>query len=183
MSQENVAIRQLKLSKLINEQLVDVDYSNYLPKLYLFGQYSLQSSENDGRSISNYRFYNSIVAGIGLSWNLNIFSNGYKEDQSIIEVKKSEEQIVRTKELLKTQTESIFLKIEDAKNRIKSQGEIVATAERGYELANISYKNGVLNQIDVVDAELALSQVKLAYLQAIYDYLVARTELEQLLEK
>jgi outer membrane protein TolC len=56
-------------------------------------------------------------------------------------------------------------------------------AERGLELAIVSYKNGVLNQIDVVDSELVLSQVKLLYLQAIYDYLVSRTDLQQLLEK
>ena len=183
ISSSNVAIRQLKLSKKINEQLVDIDYANYLPKFYVFGQWSSQANENDGRSLTGYRFYNSIVAGIGLNWNLNLFRNSYKEEQSKIEVLKSEEQIVKTKELLKTQTRSIILKIEDAKNRIRSQQEIVNTAQRGYDLAVISYKSGVLNQIDVVDAELALSQVKLAYIQAIYDYLIARSELEQLLEK
>ncbi len=183
ISSSNVAIRQLKLSKKINEQLVDIDYANYLPKFYVFGQWSSQANENDGRSLTGYRFYNSIVAGIGLNWNLNLFRNSYKEEQSKIEVLKSEEQIVKTKELLKTQTRSIILKIEDARNRIRSQQEIVNTAQRGYDLAVISYKSGVLNQIDVVDAELALSQVKLAYIQAIYDYLIARSELEQLLEK
>ncbi len=183
ISEKNVAMRQLRLSKLINEQLADVTYSNYLPKFYLFGQYSLQASENDDVSISRYRFYNIITAGIGLTWNLNLFRNSYAEDQSLLEVKKSEEQISKVRELLKTQAESVILRIEDAKNRIRSQQEIVSTAERGYELAVISYKNGVLNQIDVVDAELALSQVKLAYVQAIYDYLIARTDLEQLLEK
>jgi len=183
ISEKNVTVRQLKLTKKINEQLVDVDYANYLPKFYLFGQYQIQANENDGRSISNYRFFNSVVAGIGLTWDLNLFRNSYKEEQSIIEVKKTEEQIVKVKELLKTQTESVVLKLEDAKNRIQSQSEVVITAERGYELANVSYKNGVLNQIDVVDAELALSQTKLAYIQAIYDYLIARTELEQLLER
>jgi len=183
ISEKNVTVRQLKLTKKINEQLVDVDNANYLPKLYLFGQYQIQANENDGRSISNYRFFNSVVAGIGLTWDLNLFRNSYKEEQSIIEVKKTEEQIVKVKELLKTQTESVVLKLEDAKNRIQSQSEVVITAERGYELAKVSYKNGVLNQIDVVDAELALSQTKLAYIQAIYDYLIARTELEQLLER
>jgi outer membrane protein len=183
VSEKNVAIRQLKLGKKINEELVEVDAANYLPKLYLFGQYGLQASENDDRSIGKYRFFNTLIAGIGLTWDLNLFRNSYKEEQSLIEVKKSEEQIVKTKELLKTQTESVFLRLEDAKNRIQSQQSLVATAERGYDLASISYKNGVLNQIDVVDAELALSQVKLAYIQAIYDYLVARTDLELLLER
>lgn len=183
ISNNNVAIRQLKLSKKINEQLHEVDYANYLPKFYVFGQWQSQANENDGRSLTRYRFFNSIVAGIGLNWNLNLFRNSYKEDQSLIEIKKSEELIVKTKELLKTQTQSVLLKIEDAKNRIKSQEELVNTAQRGYDLANISYKSGVLNQIDVVDAELALSQVKLAYIQAIYDYLNARSELEELLER
>lgn len=183
VSEKNTAIKQLKIGKLINEQLVDVDNAGYLPKFYLFAQYGLQANENDDVSISRYRFYNTLMGGIGLSWDLNLFRNSYKEEQSIIEVKKSEEQISKTKELLKTQTESVLLKLEDAKKRIVSQSEIVMTAQRGYDLANISYKNGVLNQIDVVDSELALSQVKLAYLQAIYDYLIARTELEQLLEK
>lgn len=183
ISDNNVAIRQLKLSKKINEQLADVDYANYLPKFYVFGQWTNSASENDDRSIGSYRFYNSVVGGIGMTWSLNLFRNSYKEDQSLIEIKKTEETISKTKELLKTQTQSVLLKIEDAKNRIRSQQELVNTAQRGYDLALISYKSGVLNQIDVVDAEFALSQVKLAYVQAIYDYLNARSELEQLLEK
>jgi outer membrane protein len=183
VADKNSAIKQLKLGKLINEELAEVDYANYLPKFFLFAQYGIQANENDDVSISRYRFYNTLIGGIGLSWDLNLFRNSYKEEQSLIEVKKSEEQISKTRELLKTQTESVLLRIEDAKNRIIAQREVVLTAERGYELASISYLNGVLNQIEVVDAELALSQVKLAYLQAIYDYLIARTELEQLLEK
>lgn len=183
VADKNSAIKQLKLGKLINEELADVDYANFLPKFFLFAQYGIQANENDDVSISRYRFYNTLMGGIGLSWDLNLFKNSYKEEQSLIEVKKSEEQISKTRELLKTQTESVLLRIEDAKNRIIAQREVVLTAERGYELASISYLNGVLNQIEVVDAELALSQVKLAYLQAIYDYLIARTELEQLLEK
>ncbi len=183
ISEKNVAMRQLRLNKKINEELVDVDYANYLPKLYLFGQYQLQANEDDGRSLAIYRFNNAVVAGIGLSWNLNVFSNSYKEDQSEIEVKKSEEQIVKTRELLKTQAESVLIRLEDAKKRIIAQEEIVETAERGLELATISYKNGVINQIDVVAADLSLNQVRLAYLQAIYDYLIARIDLEQLMEK
>ena len=183
ISEKNVAIRQLHLSKKINEQLVDIDYANYLPKLFIFGQYGLQASENDATTISKYKFYNFTTAGIGLSWNLNLFRNSYKEDQSIIEVRKTEERIIQVKAQLKLQSESTLLRLEDAKNRIKSQLELIMQAERGLELANISYKNGVLNQIDVVDAELAVRQIKLSYLQAIYDYLNARTDLEQLLEK
>lgn len=180
---ENVAIRQLKISKLLNEELVRVDHASFLPKLYVFGQYILQALVDDGRPFTKYPFGNAINAGIGLSWDLNFFGNSYKKEQSVIEVKKTDEQIVNIKDKLKTQAESILLRIEDAKGRIKAQSETIQQAERGLELANINFKSGVINQIDVLDAELTLSQVKLLYIQAVYDYLVARTELEQLLEK
>jgi outer membrane protein len=183
ISEKNVVIRQLSLNKLINDELVRVDYANYMPKIYVFGEYGLQGNEDDGRSIFNYRFFNVITAGLGLSWDLNLFRNSYKEDQSKIEVLKTEEQIRDVKEKLKVQAESTLLIIEDAKNRIRAQRQIVDEAERGLDLATVSFKSGVLNQIDVIDAELVVSQVKLAYIQAIYDYLNARTDLEELLEK
>lgn len=183
VSEKNVAIRQLNLTKKINEELNSVDYSNYLPKIYLFGQYAISTNENDDNSIARYKFYNSLFAGVGLSWDLNVFRTGYKEDQSYIDIKKTEEQIRFVRERLKTQSESAILRLEDARERIKAQKELIMQAERGLELATVSYKNGVLNQIDVMDAELAFNQVKLSYVTAIYEYLIARTDLEQLLEK
>ena len=181
--EKNVSVRQLKINRRINEELVKVDKANYLPKLYLYGQYSLIANENDDRSLTNYRFFNIVNAGIGLTWDLNIFKNDFKVHQSKIEVKKTDESILDIKEKLRTQAESILLLMGDAKNRIVSQHENVKLAERSLELANLSFKNGVLNQIDVLDTELLLSQSRLAYIQAIYDYLIAKSELEGLLEK
>jgi outer membrane protein len=183
ISNENVAVRQLSLSNQINEELIRVDRSSFLPKIYLFGQYNLQAQEDDGKSFFRYFFNNAILAGIGLSWNLNFFANNYKVNQSEIEVKKTNEQILNVKDQLKTQTQSVLLRLDDAKKRIVAQKQNENLAERGLELANTYFKSGVINQIDVLDAELSVSQVKLALLQAVYDYLNARTELEQLLEK
>ena len=95
---------------------------------------------------------------------------------------KTDEQILNVKDKLRTQAQSILLRMEDAKNRILAQTETVKLAERGYELAVTSFKSGVLNQIDVLDAELMLTQTRLARLQAIFDYLTAKAALEGLLE-
>jgi outer membrane protein TolC len=181
--EENVAVRQLRINMIINKELVKVDKANYLPKLYLFGQYSLVSMENDDRSLTNYRFFNVINAGIGLTWDLNIFKNDYKVHQSEIEVKKTEESILDIKEKLRSQSKSVIIRMEDAKNRIVSQYENVKLAERSLALASLSFKNGVINQIDVLNAELMLHKTRLSYLQAIFDYLTAKSELEGLLEK
>jgi outer membrane protein TolC len=181
IASENIAVKQLSINRLINEELVKVDKASYLPKLYAFANYGLTSNEDDGRSLDKYRFFNTFNLGIGLSWNLNFFRTDYKVHQSEIEVRKSEEQINDVKSKLKIQAQSVILRIEDARKRIRAQYETVRLSERGLELANVSFKNGVLNQIDVLDANLQVSQSRLAYLQAIYDYLIARTDLEELM--
>jgi outer membrane protein len=183
IAEQNVTIRQLKLSRNINEELVRVNRANFLPKIYLFGQYLLQAQEDDGKPFSRYFYNNSVNVGVGLSWDLNFIKTSHVKEQSLLEMKKSEEQIVDVKDKLKTQAQSILLRLEDARNRIIAQRETVLMAERGLELATTSFKSGVINQIDVLDAELTASQVKLAYLQAIFDYLTAKAELEQLMEK
>ncbi len=181
--EKNVLIRQLEINRQINQEIVRVDKANYMPKLYLFGQYQLAASENDGKSLFRYRYYNIINAGIGLTWDLNLFKNSYKVDQSELEVRKSDETILDTQRKLKIQTESVWLKMDDARKRIIAQRENVKLAERGYELASISFKEGMIKQIDVLDSEFMLDQVRLAYLQAIFDYLYSKSEMEGLLEK
>lgn len=183
ISENYVAVRQLRINKKINEELVRVDEANYLPKIFVFGQFNLNTGENDTRRINDYRFFNTSNAGLGLSWSLNLFRNKYKVNQSEIEVKKSEEQIKDVKQKLKLLSQSAIIVLEDAKERIITQKKTLSLAERSLELANASYRAGVLNQIDVQAAELSLSQSRLSYLQAIYDYQVAKAELEKLLEK
>jgi len=183
IAENNVSIRQLNLSQNINKELVTVNNANYMPKLYLFGQYQIDAMEDDPRGVLNYRFFTVANAGIGLNWDLNFIRNTFKKRQAEIDVKKTDETILDAKQKLKISGQNTISAMEDAKKRIIAQSETIKLAERGYELATISFKNGVLNQIDVLDAELTLNQTRLAYLQAIYDYLNAKADLEGLLEK
>ncbi len=183
IAENYIEVKQLEVLRSINQELVTVDKANYLPKLYLFGQYTLFSSENDGQPIMDYRFNNTLFVGLGLNWNLNLFRNSYKVKQSELEVKKNDEQIAQLKQGLKLRSESSLIAIEDARERIISRKKTVQLAERALELANTSYQAGVINLIDVQAAELSLSESRLAYLQAIYDYQLAKAEIEKLLEQ
>ena len=183
IAENYIEVKQLEVLRSINQELVTVDKANYLPKLFLFGQYTLFSSENDGQPIMDYRFNNTLFVGLGLNWNLNLFRNSYKVKQSELEVKKNDEQLAQLKQGLKLRSESSLIAIEDAKERIISRKKTVQLAERALELANTSYQAGVINLIDVQAAELSLSESRLAYLQAIYDYQIAKAEIEKLLEQ
>jgi len=84
---------------------------------------------------------------------------------------------------LKLRAESSIIALEDAKERITSRRNTVKLAERALELANVSYQAGVINLLDVQAAELSLSESRLAFLQAIYDYQIAKAEIEKLLQE
>jgi outer membrane protein len=183
ISENNVAIRQLKINQNINREILGIDNANYLPKLYLFGSFNLQSAEEDVRSVGGYRFFNVINAGIGLTWDLNIFRNTFKRQQTQIEIKKTDESIADIRQKLRLKSTGVILKIEEAKKKVISNTETVKLAERSYELASASFRNGVISQIDVTDAGVQLSNSRLGYYSAVLEYLLARTELEELLEK
>lgn len=183
IAENYIEVKQLEVLRNINQELVKIDKANYLPKLFLFGQYTLFASENDGQPIMDYRFNNTLFVGLGLNWNLNLFRNSFKVKQSEIEVKKNNEQLAQLKQGLKLRSESALIAIADAKERIISRKKTVELAERALQLANTSYQAGVINLIDVQAAELSLSESRLAYLQAIYDYQIAKAEIEKLLEQ
>ncbi|MBM4159200.1 MAG: TolC family protein, partial [Ignavibacteria bacterium] len=180
--EDHVALRQLNINKKINLELLSIDKASYLPKLYLFGQYSLSSNENDNKTfLVKYYFNNAVSVGLGLSWDLNFLKTSYKKDQSEIEVKKTDEKISDVKSKLKIQSQSVILRIKDAVNRIKSANEAILLSQKGLDLAKISYREGVIKQIDVLDSELQLNRTRLSLVKAQYDYVIARTDLEALI--
>ena len=55
----------------------------------------------------------------------------------------------------------------------------VDQAQRGYEIASAQYREGLGSQLELTDAEVALRQSEFNYAQAVFDYLVARAQLDQ----
>ena len=50
----------------------------------------------------------------------------------------------------------------------------VAGAEKAYRIAEKRYENGLLTQIELLDARLALTRARVARLRALHDVLLAR---------
>ena len=65
--------------------------------------------------------------------------------------------------------------------QIASCAESVGQAERAHSIQEQSFDIGATSYLNLRDSELALTQARLAYNQAIYNYLVAHSNLELLL--
>ena len=64
---------------------------------------------------------------------------------------------------------------------MEAQQRTVETAERGYKIVTTRFLANAATQLEVNDAQLALTQAKVNRIQAVYDYLVASADLDELL--
>ena len=80
-----------------------------------------------------------------------------------------------------TGVHSVKSNLQQARKRVEAQDKTVEMAERGYKIVTTRFLSSAATQLEVNDAQLALTQAKVNRIQAIYDYLVASAELDQLI--
>ena len=173
----NASRRQIEL----NGAVVSAERSNYLPTIAAFGSYSYNSAK-DQFNFSTNDFYKSSFVGLSLSMNLFQGLQTYaRVEQAQLEQRKSEEQHINFERTLKTGLHSILGNLRQARKRMDAQGRTVEMADRGYKIVTTRFLNNAATQLEVNDAQLALTQAKVNRVQAIYDYLSASADLEQLI--
>ncbi len=177
----NPSLSALRYQRKVNDAYAEVERANYLPVLTAFGNYQLQAQKNDLR-ISTRDFVRSAVVGVSLSLNIfNGFRTNQRVEQATLESRKTDEQIAGAEMVLQTAVQSTIMTLGRARESIKAQEKTVEQAERGYRIATTRLTTGSGTQLEVNDAQLALTRAKANRIQAVYEYLVASASLEQLL--
>ena len=161
ISQQTAASESVKLAK-----------KDYFPELQAVTGYGLGGRE----------FPLDDSWSVGAEITLPIFNgllthNKIKEAKANLNVAKSNQEILKLNIFRDVQKAHIsFLQ---AKKRIPVVEKTVKQAKENYELASGRYEVGVGNPIEVKDAEVTYSNAKLAYYQTLYDYDVARSNLDR----
>ncbi|MDP2208958.1 MAG: TolC family protein [Bacteroidota bacterium] len=173
----SVVKRQIEL----NGAIISAERSNYLPTIAAFGSYQYQAAMNKFNFSTN-DFYKS--SQFGLSFSLNLFQGLQtyaRVQQAQLDKRKSEEQLNNLEKNLQTALHSIIGNLQQAKKRVEAQEKTVEMAERGYKIVTTKFLNNSATQLEVNDAQLALTQSKVNRIQAVYDYLNASADLDQLI--
>ncbi len=179
LDQYNPQLQTLRLSTNVNEQLIDINRSEYLPTLAFFGSYQYQAQSD---KLSELSFQPTALVGLSLSINLfNGWRTTARVEQAKIDYMKSEQQLAQLDQALKTQLEATLRRINYAQQRIAASERTIAQAQRGYNIATVAYSAGTGTQLQINDAELALAQSRLNQLNAIFDYRSTLADLEGLL--
>lgn len=178
--EENPSLRAMRLQVEVNEAFTRAERSNYLPIISAFGDYRYQLSKNTLR-IYPSDFVGSSQVGLSLSFNLfQGFQTSARVEQAKLNVLKSVEQVTKLETNMQTAVHSTVLRLRQTQKRIEAQAKTVEQAERGYRIASTRFASGSGTQLEVNDAQLALTQAKVNRIQAIYDYLNASADFDQL---
>ncbi|MEL7167899.1 MAG: TolC family protein [Bacteroidota bacterium] len=122
----------------------------------------------------------NVSVGVSLRWNLfNGFQTTRRMQQRQIAIDQAEIALAQATESARLDVSRALRDLRSAQQRIAAQDQNVQRAETAYSFAEARLENGVATPLQVRDASNALDQSRLAYLQAVHDLLIARSNLER----
>lgn len=179
----NTTLRKLYFQTELTRTNIGLAKAEFYPSLVAFGNYQYQTQANDFK-YSDYYWVKTAMVGLQLQVPLfHGLTRVAKVQQAELTHRQVMEQQSAVTEAIKTQLNSVLYKMAQAKKRIEVQKKSIEQAELGYRIAQSRYKNGLGTQLEVNDAEVALTQARFNYAKAIYDFLVAYVDYRQLVGK
>ena len=176
----NADLKLLDIDTDMLKKSLKIQKFAYIPTLALTANYNW-TSMNNGTPFKNLRW--NPYSAIGVSLSVPIFSGG----QRYHKVKQAQIQVEEMKWQRENLERSIAMQVDLAVDNIKmnveqiaSSAESVHQAETAHNIMEKSFKIGSASYLNLRDSELALTNARLAYFQAIYNYLIAQSELELL---
>ncbi|WP_294346438.1 TolC family protein [Prosthecochloris sp.] len=175
-------VRQFELQVEADAQNVSKTRAERFPTITAVGQLQAQTQFDDGTAIENTDW--PVTSYIGAQVSLPLFT-GFRTSAQVEQAKLGRLQSIARHEDLKAdiraELEMKLSDLEESRKRIEVQDRTIRTAERSYEITQLRFREGVGSQLELSEAELQLNKAKTNYLQAVYDYLIARVECDRAL--
>lgn len=172
----NSALRQMDMGIEQLEQSKKIIRGSSLPMLALAGAFQYSGMGDDRGAFTNYPY--SYVA---LSLQIPIVgwaSTHYKLKQSDLSIENMKDQRLDLERTLRLGVQSCVNDMRQAIEDLASDSETMRQAQKAYDIAQKQYEVGLNTWLDLRSTELALLTSQLTYCQAIFDYLVAKANLD-----
>lgn len=176
----NADLKLLDIDAGMLEKSLQIQKLSFSPTLAFTANYNWTSMSN-GSPFRNFRW--NPYSMVGLSLSVPIYHGGQRWQK----VRQAQVQVEELKLQRENLDRSIAMQVDLAIDNLKinvqqiaSCSESVSQAERAHDIMEKSFGIGAASYLDLRDSELALTRARLAYYQAIYNYLIAGSELELL---
>ncbi|MCE7044473.1 TolC family protein [Dyadobacter sp. CY312] len=170
-----------KLTIDLQQKKIKASQAELLPELSLIGQYQLQAQADDMK-FGQYVLPRTSFLGLQLS--VPVF-NGNRTKSQISKAKiKAQQEDIRLNDLkdkVKTELATTISKWKEATSQLDIQKATVKSAELNYQMMEDRFRNSLGSRLELTDAELALTQAKINYLNAVYNLRMLHIELQHAL--
>ena len=174
----NSSLRQLDIqAQQLAASIKAQEYAS-LPSIALSFSYSMNAMTNDFK-FNTYQW--SPHSYVGLSLQVPIFAGGKRANavrQARVQADELAVQTQETERQLRIAIRQCLNTMDTAVKSYSSALIAVESAGKAYDIASKSYSVGKNTLTDLNDAQLALTQARLTSSQAVYNYLVAKANLE-----
>lgn len=174
---------QMRYQKKLAGHNYELAIGNYIPNLALVGNYqSLTNKRNTERIFDGPedKWFESYSVMLVLS--VPIFDGLYnygKIKEAKWGIRKINEFDLQLDKAIELEIKQAYSSLLEAKKVMSAGEKNVNTARRAVEIAQVQYKNGLITSVELLSAEVGLTQAKTNYLQAKYDYMIAVAKLKK----
>lgn len=177
----NTTMKQLELNRLMLQKNIKSLRTNFMLTLGLGYSYQYQSMNNDSWNVFNYNYGSSSSLVFSLSIPLYKASNFTKLKSNRIQMRQLDQNRLDTERKLNMQITSYQDNMSASSEQVSSNKENVMQAEKAVQIAGKRYEVGKGTVLELNTSQVQLTEAELTYNQSIYDYLVAKADLDQVL--
>ena len=168
----NYAMNRIRLEESIVENRLRISKSAYFPSIALLGKQTLYA-HNVPRNLMP-----RTLIGIGFTWNL---FDGLNREADVRVSRLAQETIELEKEKVKNtldvMVQKLYSQMKEAEDEVSTLQTTIAMSEELLRIRRKSFEEGMATSTEVVDAEVMLSNVRIAMLLAHYQFDVALASL------
>ena len=177
----NTTMKQFDLNmKMLNQNLKSLK-TNFMPTLGMNYSYQYQSLYNNNWNVFDYNWGGSSALVFTLNIPLYKASNFTKLKTARIQINQLKENRTDTERKLNMQITSYQNNMAASSEQVVSNKENVMQAQKAVEIAGKRYEVGKGTVLELNSSQVSLTQAELTYNQSIYDYLVSKADLDQVL--
>ena len=153
----------------------------YLPSLVAYGSYQRNAQR------TKFDFFDSEqkwfpIGLIGATLNVPIFSGGqkyYRIQQAKLNLVKTNNTMTYAKSAIDMETSAAAIMYKNAYASLQTQAKNKELAKSIFETTKKKYDAGVGSSLEIITAETALKEAETNYLSAVYDLIIAKTDLDK----
>jgi outer membrane protein TolC len=168
------------------EEAIDLDKAD-LDRIRQGYVPSISANISYDQSLQRDEFFNGNESGliesgsIGLKANIPIYDGG--DTKSKLEIKKivlskREYELEETRRAIHLQISNALTNFDNARSALNRSVKALELNEKIYDKTNIKYREGVGSSVELTQAEASLHQSQASYINALYELLVSKTDLD-----